>query len=110
MKDTDKALWDLLGKAPQPKAPPFFSAKVMRSIEAQKPSPWFAPLLRWLAPATVAALVAFALVPRAQDPRPQIAAGELTTLDIVELLSPNDYLVLTAAGWPYEGASSQARY
>lgn len=110
MRDTDKHLWDLLGKAPRPQAPPFFAAKVMRAVEAHRPNPWLAPLLRWLAPATVAALAAFALVPREQEPRSQIASGELSTLDIVELLSPDDYLVLTAAGWPYEASSSQVRY
>lgn len=112
MRDTDKVLWDLLGKAPRPTAPPFFAAKVMRAVEAQKPRPWLAPVLRWLAPATVAALVVFSLVPRPQQTAAAefASSGELTTLDIVELLSPDDYLVLTAAGWPYGDSSSQIRY
>ena len=37
-------------------------------------------------------------------PRPAaetVAVSEVTTLDLVELLSPEDYETLTAAGWPY---------
>jgi hypothetical protein len=27
--------------------------------------------------------------------------SDLTTLDLVEMLSPEDYTTLTTAGWPY---------
>jgi hypothetical protein len=96
----DQKLWDLLGRSPRPSAPPFFAAKVMRQIEATDRQPhWFAPVLRWLAPAAVAALVLVAVLPRpGAEP---IAATDLTTLDLVEMLSPEDYETLTAAGWPY---------
>jgi hypothetical protein len=30
-----------------------------------------------------------------------MTASDLTTLDLVEMLSPEDYDTLTAAGWPY---------
>ena len=96
----DQKLWDLLGRAPRPSAPPFFAAKVMRQIEsADHRSGWFAPVLRWLAPAAVAALIVLAVLPR-PDAEP-VAVSELTTLDLVEMLSPEDYETLTAAGWPY---------
>ena len=96
----DQKLWDLLGRSPRPPAPPFFAAKVMRQIDGANARPsWFAPLLRWLAPAAVAAFVVIAILPRpAAEP---VAVSELTTLDLVEMLSPEDYETLTAAGWPY---------
>jgi len=93
----DQNLWNLLGRSPRPGAPPFFAAKVLRQLEAPQPS-WFTPLLRWLAPAAVTALVIVAVLPRhASAP----SSAELTTLDLIELLSPEDYQVLTEAGWPY---------
>jgi hypothetical protein len=96
----DQKLWDLLGRRARPSAPPFFAAKVMRQIEERDRRPsWLAPVLRWLAPAAVAALVIVAVLPRpAAQP---VAVNELTTLDLVEMLSPEDYETLTAAGWPY---------
>ena len=96
----DQELWDLLDKSPRATAPPFFAAKVMRQIKSTgSRSSWFATVLRWLAPAAVAALVILAVLPRpAAQP---VAINELTTLDLVEMLSPEDYETLTAAGWPY---------
>ncbi len=101
MMDDDKKLWDLLGRSPRAAAPPFFSGKVMRQIRAGSPmrtSP-FLPILRWLAPATVAALVIFAVLPRHET---SSGTDELTVLDLVEMVSPEDYDTLTAAGWPYD--------
>jgi hypothetical protein len=96
----DQELWDLLGQARRPPAPPFFATKVMRQIDANAAkAPWMTLLQRWLAPAAVAALVLLA-VHAQQSPTP-VATGELTTLDLVELLSPEDYETLTNAGWPY---------
>ena len=96
----DQKLWDLLGRSPRRSAPPFFAAKVMRQIgDANARPTWFAPVLRWLAPAAVAALVVLAILPR--PAAEAVAVSELTTLDLVELLSPEDYETLTAAGWPY---------
>jgi hypothetical protein len=93
----DQELWDLLARAPRREAPPFFAGKVLRQLDAPQPS-FFAPLLRWLAPTAVAALVLFAVLPRpAIDPVP----NEFTTLDLIEMLSPEDHEVLTQAGWPY---------
>jgi hypothetical protein len=94
----DRKLWDLLGRSPRPSAPPFFAAKVMRQIEKAETRPsWIAVTLRWLAPAAVAAVVVFALLPRASAPV-AVEYEPLTTLDIVEMVSPDDYVLLTSAG------------
>lgn len=101
MNHDERKLWDLLGCAPLAPAPPFFAAKVMRQIavpQAKQPA-WFAAALRWLAPAAITALVLLALIPPHADST--VAAPEVTTLDLVEMLSPEDYEVLTQAGWPY---------
>ena len=98
----DQELWKLLGRAPRPMAPPFFAAKVMRQIEADRqPSPsWLSPLWRWAAPAAIAALVLFAVLPRSDQTL--VPTNQFTTLDLVELVSPEDYEILTTAGWPYD--------
>ncbi len=96
----DQKLWDLLGCSPPPSAPPFFAAKVMRPIEsAASPRAWLAPVFRWLAPAAIATLVVLAVFPR--SPVGPATLAEFTTLDLMEMLSPEDYETLTAAGWPY---------
>jgi hypothetical protein len=94
----DRKLWDLLGRSPCPSAPPFFAAKTMRRIEKADVRPsWVSQAFRWLAPAAVAAVAIVALLPRenAQAPAEYEA---LTTLDIVEMVSPDDYVLLTSAG------------
>lgn len=101
MMDDDQKLWDLLGHSPRAAAPAFFAGKVMRQVRADsrgRTSP-FLPILRWLAPAAVAALVVFAVVPRHEA---SSGADELTALDLVEMVSPEDYDTLTSAGWPYD--------
>ena len=99
---SDDQLWDLLGRSPRLTAPPFFAAKVARQIGPQKSGyragAW--PVFRWLAPAAVVTLVLLAVMPRPEYSA-SVAAADLTTLDLVELLSPDDYETLTAAGWPY---------
>jgi len=103
MEQNDRELWDLLGRAARPSAPPFFAAKVMRLIEVSTRTSLIPAILRWLSPATVAALVVFAILPR-----PDVAADftisdeNLTGLDLVELVNPDDYELLTSAGWPYD--------
>ncbi|MBU3665598.1 MAG: hypothetical protein FGM15_06940 [Chthoniobacterales bacterium] len=103
MNQEDRKLWDLLGRSPRHPAPPFFAAKVMRRIgEAGAPrTSWFAPIFRWLAPAAIAALVVLAIAPRPDREPASVATSDLTTLDLLELLSPEDYQILTDAGWPY---------
>lgn len=101
----DQKLWDLLGRSPRPDAPPFFTARVMRAIEPRRQETplWFSALLRWLAPATIAALLFLAIAPpTAQEDNSTLADSDLTALDLVEMLSPEDYQVLTSAGWPYD--------
>ena len=93
----DQKLWDLMGQSPRPSAPPFFAAKVMRQIEgAGSRSSWLAPVLRWIAPAAVAAIAIFALLPKTSAPETGVY-DEITTLDIVEMVSPDDYALLTSA-------------
>jgi hypothetical protein len=43
-----------------------------------------------------------AFLPRTDaTPAAMASPSDLTTLDLVEMLSPEDYTTLTAAGWPY---------
>ena len=75
----------------------------MRAIDetdARKPG-WLAPLLHWLAPASVAALLLLAMWP-AKPAADEVATTDFTTLDLVGLVSPDDYQVLASAGWPYD--------
>ena len=93
----DQKLWNLLGRAPRPSAPPFFAGKVMRQIEAGgSERSWLSSALRWLAPAAVAAAAVFALLPHATAPDPGVYE-DLSTLDLVEMVSPDDYVLLTSA-------------
>lgn len=97
MNQEDRELWNLLGRSPRPSAPPFFAGKVMRQISVAPSGPvWLTTALRWLAPTAVAAVALFALLPGPIAPAPATYAG-LTTLDIVELVSPDDYVLLTSA-------------
>ena len=97
MIQEDRELWNLLGRSPRPSAPPFFAGKVIRRIEAgDTERSWLVGALRWLAPAAVAAVTVFALLPRATAPDPGVYE-DLTTLDIVEMVSPDDYALLTSA-------------
>ena len=98
MKHEDRELWNLLGRSPRPSAPPFFAGKVMRQIEAgDSKRSWLSSTLRWLAPAAVAAVAVFALLPRENAQAPD-KYETLTTLDIVEIVNPDDYVLLTSAG------------
>jgi hypothetical protein len=98
MKHEDRELWNLLGRSPRPSAPPFFAGKVMRQIEAgDSERSWLPGTLRWLAPAAVAAVAVFALLPRESAQVP-VQYETLTTLDIIEMVNPDDYVLLTSAG------------
>jgi len=98
----DQKLWDILGRSPHPAAPRFFSGKVMRRIGTAASPSWRTDILRWLAPAATAALLVLAILPRTHStPVVVTQPSDLTTLDLVEMLSPEDYATLTTAGWPY---------
>jgi len=60
-REEDQKLWDLLGRASEPTASPFFARNVLRKIrEAQgesSPRHWY---VRWLVPAAGVALVIIA--------------------------------------------------
>ena len=61
-REEDEKLWDLLGRATEPTASPFFARNVMRKLrEAQgEPSPSRSWYLRWLVPAAGVAVVIIA--------------------------------------------------
>lgn len=61
-REEDEKLWDLLGRASEPAASPFFARNVLRKIrEAQgEPSPRHWWNLRWLVPAAGVAVVIIA--------------------------------------------------
>lgn len=69
-------LWNLLGKARQPKASPFFASKVMRTVrEAREPQPGILAWLRskWYLPVAAgasAAVLAFLAMRPAVAPAP----------------------------------------
>ena len=95
----DQKLWELLARAPRPSAPPFFAGKVVRQIGSDPTRPsWLTGALRWLAPTAVAAIAIFALLPRSTTTPAPAVYEELTTLDIVEMVSPDYYVLLTSAG------------
>ena len=75
----------------------------MRCIEAAARPSFLHATMRWLAPATIAALVVLAVLPRPTVGSDLALSDEnLTGLDLVELVSPDDYELLTSAGWPYD--------
>ena len=85
-------IWNLLGKARQPKPSPFFTAKVMRSIrDAAEPQPGLIAWLRskWLLPVAAgacAAVVAFLAMRPAGTPMP--AADPLEEIAIAAAATP----------------------
>ncbi len=57
-------LWELLGKAREPKVAPFFSASVLRAVRAEAAEPagfWALLRAKWLMPVTAGACAALAL-------------------------------------------------
>jgi len=94
--DEHDELWNLLGKARQPKASPFFAGKVMRAVrEAAEPKPGFLAWLRskWVLPLAAgacAAVLAFLAmrptvtpVPTADQALEGIATAAAATPEIV---------------------------
>ncbi len=57
-RNEQDALWDLLGKARQTEASPYFTRKVLRAVQEEvRPGFSFALLLRWLIPVSATAAV-----------------------------------------------------
>ena len=89
-------LWNLLGKARQPKPSPFFTANVMRVVRAEaEPKPGLLAWLRakWYVPAGACAAVLAVLALRpadvpapGADPLEEIAAAAATAPDTVPSL------------------------
>lgn len=69
-KEEHDELWVLLGKAREPRVPPFFASKVVRAAQAaDEPAPGLFAWLRrrWMVPLTAGAavaLIAFFVIPR----------------------------------------------
>jgi hypothetical protein len=103
MDQRDQKMWTLLGSSLRPSAPPFFSARVLRRVETMEGvgKDRHASLLRWFAPATIAALFIIALIPhRAEVDLDSLSIGdEINFLDLVKIISPEDYAVLTSVDW-----------
>jgi hypothetical protein len=104
MDQHDQKMWNLLGSSLSPSAPPYFSARVLRRIETmEKSRPDIqTSFIRWFAPATVAALFIVALLPHPAEVELDSLsrANEINALDIVQIVSPEDYAVLTSVDWP----------
>ena len=96
-REDDQQLWDLLGRAAKPAAPSdFFSRDVVRRIR-QEPSlferlqTWFN--LRWLIPATAAAVVAIGAVISIGHPFSRLTTRDATP-DVVAQIDPQDFEVV----------------
>jgi hypothetical protein len=93
-RDDDPKLWDLLGRAAEPKISPFFSRNVLREIRQRRVSStlreWFG--LRRLIPVTgvAVALIAVALL-RTQTSVPDASESRS---DKMEIVSAQDYEVI----------------
>jgi hypothetical protein len=91
-------LWNLLGKARQPKVSPFFASKVMRAVrELAEPKPGLFAWLRskWYLPATAGACAAVLAILALRsnvattpmpDPLEEIAVAAATTPEIIPSL------------------------
>jgi hypothetical protein len=69
-QDEQDQLWELLGKAPERKASPFFANKVMHAIhrEPEEVSAWSWIRRWWFVPATASAMAAVAAFALFNDP------------------------------------------
>jgi uncharacterized protein involved in exopolysaccharide biosynthesis len=64
-QDEHDQLWELLGKAREPKASPFFASKVMRAIREPQPervTVWAWLRQKWIVPVSVVACAAVAAI------------------------------------------------
>ncbi|MGH8046878.1 MAG: hypothetical protein ACREKL_06500 [Chthoniobacterales bacterium] len=95
LRDSDEALWRLLGRARPVEASPYFARKVLRAIEtASAPQPaWWQILLRTVAPVAVCAGIAvLALVGAGAKDNAQPVANadiEFETIQNLDLLVSN---------------------
>lgn len=90
----DDALWELLGRAREVEASPYFVRKVRRAIEADAaPQPaWWQIFLRTIAPlGACAALAGLAIVGIQSSPAPTAATAdmEFETIQNLDLLVAN---------------------
>ena len=98
--DEQDKLWELLGKAPEPKASPFFASKVMRAIrepEVERLSIWAWLRQKWIIPvaAGACAVVAAVAVMKNGGPTPApkaqpIAKAADPLTEMVTVMAAND--------------------
>jgi hypothetical protein len=103
MKDDEQdQLWELLGKAREPKASPFFANKVMHAIRREsEPEPARATLGSWIrrwwfVPVTAGACAAVAAVTLLREsvpptPAPQVAKVDPLTEMVVVISDTNEF-------------------
>lgn len=84
-------LWELLGKAPQRSASPFFANKVMHAIKREEPKPatfWMWLRQRWIVPVTAGACaVALGLMSLNEPPQVVKPAAPVTADPLAEMVA-----------------------
>ncbi len=95
--DEQDKLWELLGKAPEPKASPFFSSKVMRAIrepEVERFSIWAWLRQKWIIPVAAGACAVVAAVSVFKNDTTKTQTPRLTKSDMltemVTVMAAND--------------------
>lgn len=97
-REDDEQLWELLGRAAEPKVSPFFARNTLRQVreEAERPNrvwSWFN--LRRLAPVSALALaVVAALIFTTTKPSLQEETAGNNEPDLLAMIDPQDYEVV----------------
>ena len=95
-REEDQELWDLLGKAAEPRISPFFARNVVRTVRQKQASRegffgWFG--LKQLVPATAVAVVITAATLYFRTPENMPVTAEVTPEPVVEV-DAQDYEVV----------------
>src|SRR6478609_5800823 len=95
--DEQDQLWELLGKAPERKASPFFASKVMRAIrepEVERFSVWAWLRQRWIIPMAAGACAVVTAVSLLKTDGPTTTAQQIAKADplteMVTVIAAND--------------------
>jgi hypothetical protein len=94
-REDDQQLWDLLGKASEPKLSPFFARNVVRTVRHRPQAfGWLAALVnaRRLVPAASLAAAIVAAMLAIHHPAVQKTAN--STPDVIAKIDPQDYDVV----------------
>jgi hypothetical protein len=106
--DEHDQLWELLGKAPEPKASPFFASKVMRAIrepetERVTVGDWLRQ--KWFIPATAGACAAIAAIALMTSNPPPAASPKVATAKTAKT-DPLTEMAVIAANDEFESSLS----